>query len=149
MFTVPSTLEALDDAGVRNEVLTEEQLQMFDRLAGANGADNPVGTVLNQENDGTAWIYVTHELPAYSALQGFTDTESRRERQWLLENAHRASTDPEVTAALDEAGVQWLLVRDNTYEDEPAWLHPDDLAGAEGVELVERQGSLWLFELKA
>ena len=145
--SVPTISGALEDAGVRRELLTPAQRAMLAGLGEAVDGRGSDSVVLNQENDGTAWAYVSEEIPTFSALQGFGSSAGRERRRWLLENAEHLADDPGVASGFEQLGVGWVLVRDNTYENEPSLLHPDELLGSDGFELAGREGSLWLFEV--
>lgn len=143
---LPSARGALAQAGVRRELFTPEQLAMFERVSGSDGNGSP-GGVLNQENDGTVWLYVIEGVPTYSALQGVGPARVQASRDGLLEELGRPGSLRGVMDELADLGIGWVLLRDNTYHDEPAALTADGLVDTPGVELVERQGSLWLFAI--
>jgi hypothetical protein len=141
----PIAVHALDEAGVRRSLFSDGQLAMFDDLAHVRDAAAGPPKVLNQENDGTAWLYVLDGVPTYSALKPF-DAGAELEADAFVREAFR-SDGGSAADELTDAGFTHALVRDNTYHDEPAVLDPAELAATPGFELVDHRGSLWLFEI--
>jgi hypothetical protein len=119
---------------------------MFDDLARRRPGASDEAKVLNQENDGTAWLYVLEGVPTYSALLPFDD-EIEREADSYLRSTFAGGDGEQAARTLGAAGFGYALVRDNTYHDEPAALDPERLTATPGFELIDRQGSLWLFEI--
>jgi hypothetical protein len=146
VVNVPTDLHALREAGVRDQLFTSGQLAMFDDLARRRPGASDEAKVLNQENDGTAWLYVLEGVPTYSALLPFDD-EIEREADSYLRSTFAGGDGEQAARTLGAAGFGYALVRDNTYHDEPAALDPERLTATPGFELIDRQGSLWLFEI--
>jgi hypothetical protein len=146
VVNVPTGLHALREAGVRDQLFTSGQLAMFDDLARRRRDASDEAKVLNQENDGTAWLYVLEGVPTYSALLPFDD-EIERDADSYLRSTFAEGDGGQAARTLGAAGFGYALVRDNTYHDEPAALDPERLTATPGFELIDHQGSLWLFEI--
>lgn len=131
--------------GFENQVLLDgADLAVMERLA---ERIDPGTTVLNQENDATAWMYATEGLPAFSALLGFARSEDAAQRDWLLAHLGELDTDPRVAELLDRWDVGYVMVNDRTYISEEPALVPSELVDVEGLELVEHTDTLWVWRV--
>ena len=115
----------------------------------ADLADRPdaTGTVLNQENDGTTWMYPLEGLTSLTAIQAFRQGQDARDRAYLLDHIDDATTDDRVADLLDRWDIHYVLVNDRTYLDEPAALSVEELRAAPGLTVVDHRGSMWLFRV--
>ncbi len=131
--------------GFENQVLLDgADLAVMERLA---ERIDPGTTVLNQENDATAWMYATEGLPAFSVLLGFSRSEDAAQRDWLLAHLGELDTDPRVAEMLDRWDVGYVMVNDRTYISEEPALVSSELVGVEGLELVEHTDTLWVWRV--
>lgn len=136
---------ALVSAAFRTQALlgTEET----DLMADLAERPDATGTILNQENDGTTWMYALEGLTSLSAIQAFRQGQDAEDRAYLLDHIADAATDRRVADLLDRWDIRYLLVNDRTYMREPAALTVDELRAAPGITVVDHRGSMWLFRV--
>jgi hypothetical protein len=92
--------------------------------------DRDGSTVVNQEQDGSIWMYAadglrplfTQALPATGSL-----SRSTQDRVWLAKHLGALGRNPRVEMLLERYHARFVYVNERTYLDGPAWIQLDAL----------------------
>jgi hypothetical protein len=127
-----------------NAPLTPEMRRAFDVLGTLAG---PGDTVLNEERDGSAWMYATHGLRPLHAVYSYASSAVTEDRMYLREHITRISTDERIRGLVDRWQVRWVFVDETGFVDEPPRWSIEDFLSSSDFTLVHREGSIALFAI--
>jgi hypothetical protein len=145
-LSAPTIVATLRTAEVWQDVVTQCDRTVYRSLQDSL-RDRPraAPVVLNQINDGTAWMYMLERLPAYSALDSSTEP-GQVESDWLVNHAHELGFNAEVSALIDELGVSHVLTSEDVYYSGQSTQMPVDMyLDNPNYELLDSCDNLWLF----
>lgn len=118
----------------------------FDYLA---AHDDGRMTVLNEERDGSAWMYADRGLRPLVGVYRYGETEQNDARLRLLSTAGSLGSDPETQQLIERWDVRYVLVNDVGFSDEPPRVRADALRANPRFREVYSRGGSHVFEVVA
>jgi len=111
--------------------------------------DTQDAAVLNQEPDGSIWMYaqvglrplVTQFIPAGDSSTSTTD------RVWLAEHVQDFGQDPRVAELLDRYGIGYVFVNEVTNGNETPWINLGAVAANPRFVEVVHRGTSHVFQV--
>jgi hypothetical protein len=100
----------------------------LDAMSALQRLDRNHAAVLNQEMDGSIWLYATEGLrPLFTQglLNSATPSQSTLDRTWLAQHVDQYGSDPRVSRLLDRYGIGYVFVNERTYQGEAPWINLD------------------------
>ena len=138
-------VDTLRDAWETNARTTGEMVAAFEFLA-AN-APSGTGVVLNEERDGSAWMYAMTGLQPLLGVYQYDESPTTADRLYLLSHISDYRTDPRVRELIERWDVGYVLVSDEGFVDEPPRLSREALLGSPGFEEVFSAGTAHVFRI--
>lgn len=112
---LPHGADVVRDGYRSNSVVTAGMRRSFEHLR----RHAPTGTILNEERDGSAWMYADAELSPLLAVWAYGSDAGNDERLWLLEHLTSTGDAARVATLLRRWNVRYVLVNDRGFVDEP------------------------------
>lgn len=124
--------------------LTPTQQGDLDAMKVLSQINQSGSAVLNQEQDGSLWMYALDGLrPLFTQLvpAGFSSA-STSDREWLTEHIHEYGDNPRVAKLLDRYGIGYVFVNEVTYLAQAPTINLGALStNPHFVEVIHRGGS--------
>lgn len=135
----------VESAYAANAPATDEFERALEALASAAGSDD---TVLNEERDGSGWMYASRGLRPLHVVYAYEQSPTTRDRTYLLENIAAIEQDPRVRALIERWNVRYVFVDDVGFIDEPPRWSIDDFSNQPAFRQVFREGPIAVFEIE-
>ena len=121
--------------------LTPTQQGDLDAMKLLSGINTSGSAVLNQEQDGSLWMYGLDGLrPLFTQFvpAGLSST-STADREWLTQHIQEYGDNPRVAELLDRYGISYVFVNDATYDGQPPSINLGAVAAnPRFVEVIQR-----------
>lgn len=128
-----------------NARTTTSMLHAFDYLAGHTEPDE---AILNEERDGSAWMYAASGLHPLLAVYQYVATEQTLDRIYLATHIADVRDDERVRALVERWSIRFVVVSDTGFVDEPPRVAAADLAGNPAFGEVFAEGGIHVFQLQ-
>lgn len=119
-------IDIVRTAYATNSPASGDQLRAFQFLSAQVPKGQPV---LNEERDGSTWMYAEHGLRPLMGVYAYEPTDLTDDRIYLATHIADYATDKRVRALLERWDIGYLLVNETGFVDEPPRVRPSDLAG--------------------
>lgn len=113
---LPDDIDVVRRAYSTDSLVTPDLAAAFDYLDG-HVADGAV--VLNEERDGSAWMYAERGLSPLVGVYAYGSDEQNDDRLYLVSHIADLGSDPRVSALLERWAVTHVLVQERGFTDEP------------------------------
>ena len=98
--------------------------------------------VLNEERDGSTWMYAEYGLLPLMGVEAYHQSEQTGDRIYLATHVADYATDERVRALIERWDIDYLLVNEKGFINEPPRVKPADLVGrAAFTEVFTSEGS--------
>ena len=127
-----------------NARTTGSMVRAFDYLAGQAG---PQEVILNEERDGSAWMYADSGLRPLLAVYQYVPTGQTLDRIHLATHIADYSVDARVRELVQRWNIHFVLVSDVGFVDEPPRVTAADLADDPAFRKVFEDGGIHIFRV--
>ena len=103
--------------------------------------------VLNEERDGSAWMYASSGLRPLLAVYQYLPTTQTEDRLYLATHIADVGEDGRVRELIARWGIRFVMVSDTGFVDEPPRVDANDLIDNPAFEEVFTEGGIRIFRL--
>ena len=126
LTTLDQPIDIVRTAYATNSPASRGQLDAFRYLRSNVPAGRPV---LNEERDGSTWMYAEYGLLPLMGVYSYQSSEQTDDRIYLATHIADYATDERVRTLIERWNIDYLLVNETGFIDEPPRVKPADLAG--------------------
>lgn len=137
-------IDIVRTAYATNSPASRDQLEAFDFLRAYVPKGQPV---LNEERDGSTWMYAEHELLPLMGVYAYEGTGTTDDRIYLATHIADYATDERVRALTDRWDINYLLVNETGFIGEPLRVRPQDLEGRPAFTEVFTAGTSHVYRI--
>jgi len=121
----------------------------LDAMAQLRRLDTTGAAVLNQEQDGSAWMYATQGLRPLFGQQPpvNVNSQSTADRVWLAQHIQEYGVDERVTELLDRYGIGYVFVNETGTLGGPVWIDLDAVRRNPRLLEVIHDGNSHVFQI--
>jgi hypothetical protein len=135
---VDQPIDVVRHAYATNSPASGGQIDAFRYLNGVVADGQPV---LNEERDGSAWMYAEFGLRPLLAVYAYESSPQTDDRIYLATHIAAYASDSRVRALVERWDIEYLLVNETGFVDEPPRVKPDDLTSPSFARVFTSGGS--------
>jgi hypothetical protein len=142
---LPQSVHLVRNAWATNARTTQSMVAAFDYLKvhTAHGR----GAVLNEERDGSAWMYAAASLRPLLAVYPYSSDAATKDRLLVMSRIAEYDSDPKVRDLVARWGIEYVMVNDVGFVDEPPRLSASALRRSARFEEVFSKGPTHVFRI--